>query len=61
MYYVCIGIIFPFLLNAAPHTSQNSLDWKGTYSGIIPGAGPGIEMTVTLDEDSKYTVSRRYM
>ncbi|MVZ66749.1 copper resistance protein NlpE [Sphingobacterium sp. DK4209] len=40
------------------HTSQNSVDWAGTYKGVIPCADcPGIETTVVLNDDLtfKYT------
>ncbi|HLT89939.1 MAG TPA: copper resistance protein NlpE N-terminal domain-containing protein [Woeseiaceae bacterium] len=37
------------------HSSRNSLDWAGTYSGILPCADcPGIETTVTLHADGRY-------
>jgi len=37
------------------HTSQNALDWAGTYSGVLPCAScPGIETTVTLDADGSF-------
>ncbi len=40
------------------HNSQNSVDWAGTYKGVIPCADcPGIETTVVLNNDLtfKYT------
>jgi len=43
------------------HTSQNSLDWQGKYSGIIPCADcPGIETTVTLNSDNTFTYTGVY-
>lgn len=38
------------------HTSENSLDWAGTYQGVIPCADcPGIETTIVLNEDGTFT------
>jgi heat shock protein HslJ len=43
-------------------TSRNSLDWAGTYSGVLPCAScPGIETTVTLKADGSYERSRLYI
>lgn len=43
------------------HTSQTSLDWSGTYKGVIPCADcPGIEMTVKLSEDQKIEIKSVY-
>jgi uncharacterized lipoprotein NlpE involved in copper resistance len=37
------------------HTSQNSLDWAGTYAGTLPCADcKGIEATVVLNTDQTY-------
>ena len=44
------------------HSSQNALDWDGTYSGIMPCADcAGIETTLTLNRNSTYKLSTRYM
>jgi uncharacterized lipoprotein NlpE involved in copper resistance len=44
------------------HTSRNSLDWAGTYSGVLPCADcPGIETDVTLHSDGNYESSMRYI
>ena len=46
----------------AAHNSRNSLDWAGTYRGILPCAScPGIETIVTLNVDGTYTSSARYL
>lgn len=46
----------------AAHNSENSLDWAGTYEGVIPCADcPGIEMKVTLNQDNTYKMSMDYM
>jgi uncharacterized lipoprotein NlpE involved in copper resistance len=41
--------------------SQNSLDWKGTYSGVIPCADcDGIRVQITLN-DNTYQMSYQYL
>jgi len=43
------------------HTSENALDWNGTYEGVIPCADcPGIETDLTLHEDKTYSLSILY-
>lgn len=43
------------------HTSENALDWNGTYEGIIPCADcPGIETKLTLNEDKTFELSVLY-
>ena len=43
------------------HTSQNSLDWAGSYTGVIPCADcPGIETTVTLNSDGTFSYKGVY-
>jgi len=42
--------------------SQNSLDWAGVYTGVIPAAsGPGINVTITLRFDLSYEVLYEYI
>lgn len=44
------------------HTSQNSLDWWGTYTGVLPCAScEGIKTTVTLTRDLNYTMKAVYL
>jgi uncharacterized lipoprotein NlpE involved in copper resistance len=44
------------------HTSQNSLDWQGTYEGTVPCADcPGIKTTVVLDDDGTFKYSAEYL
>ena len=41
--------------------SQNSLDWQGTYYGLLPCADcPGIETVVTLNTDGTYVMTSHY-
>lgn len=43
------------------HTSQNSVDWAGTYSGMLPCADcDGIETTLELTNDNEFILRQRY-
>lgn len=43
------------------HTSQNSVDWMGTYQGTTPCADcPGIETTVKLYKDDTFSYKATY-
>jgi len=42
--------------------SMTSLDWNGTYAGIVPCADcEGIETTLTLNQDMTYTIITNYL
>lgn len=44
------------------HTSRNSVDWDGSYQGVLPCADcEGIETTVILGKDLSYTVRTKYL
>jgi hypothetical protein len=44
------------------HTSENSLDWAGTYEGVAPCADcPGIETRLTLNRNGTYVLVSRYL
>ncbi|WP_020402151.1 copper resistance protein NlpE [Gracilimonas tropica] len=44
------------------HTSQNSLNWSGAYSGILPCAScEGIENALVLHSDGSYSLSLTYL
>ena len=44
------------------HTAANSLDWSGTYQGVIPCADcEGIQTVVTLNKDMTYAFSATYL
>lgn len=44
------------------HTAETSLDYKGTYTGTFPAADcPGIEVTLTLHPDGKFTEHDKYI
>lgn len=43
-------------------SSRLSLDWPGTYSGVLPCAScPGIDTQVTLNADGSFELSMRYI
>ena len=42
------------------HTSRNSLDWAGTYTGVLPCADcAGLKTTLTIRSDSSYHLETR--
>jgi len=44
------------------HTSENALDWQGTYQGTLPCADcQGIETTLTLMTNKTYTLTQTYI
>lgn len=44
------------------HSSMNSLDWAGTYKGVVPCADcEGIETALTLGKDMNYSISTVYL
>lgn len=44
------------------HNAENSLDWAGTYKGVLPCADcQGIETTLTLNKDYTYLLQRKYL
>lgn len=44
------------------HTTRNSVDYAGTYKGVIPCADcEGIEVELTINMDSSYTHSMKYL
>jgi len=50
-------------LGADPaHSSRNSLDWAGTYEGVLPCADcPGIQTRLTLNRDESYELRTLYL
>jgi copper homeostasis protein (lipoprotein) len=43
------------------HNSKNSLDWQGTYWGVLPCADcSGIRTAITLQKDGYYRMKTRY-
>lgn len=44
------------------HNAKNSLDYVGTYKGVLPCADcEGIETTITLNQDETYTSTTKYL
>lgn len=44
------------------HNARNSLDYLGTYKGVLPCADcEGIETTITLNKDETYTKQTKYL
>lgn len=44
------------------HTSKNSLDWAGSYKGVLPCADcDGLQMVITLSKDETYKMSAKYL
>lgn len=44
------------------HNSANSLDWQGTYKGVLPCADcKGIETVITLNDDKTYIRKMSYL
>ncbi|MGN7709278.1 MULTISPECIES: copper resistance protein NlpE [unclassified Chryseobacterium] len=47
---------------AAGDTSENALDWAGTYEATIPCADcPGIKTSLTLNNDKTFSISEEYL
>lgn len=47
---------------ATPDNSANSLDWPGTYTGVVPCADcEGIETSISLSPDLKFVFKTRYL
>jgi uncharacterized lipoprotein NlpE involved in copper resistance len=50
---------------AAPvdmHNSRNSLDWAGTYEGVLPCADcPGIKTRLMLNNDGRFELNTQYL
>ena len=46
----------------AAHTSQNALDWDGTYRGFLPCADcEAIQTTLSLKKDLTFTLKTRFL
>lgn len=44
------------------HNAENSLDYQGTYKGVLPAADcPGIETTLTLTKSKIFTLHSKYL
>lgn len=48
--------------SAEGDTSENALDWSGTYTAVVPCADcPGIKTDVTLNKDKTFTLNEEYL
>ncbi|WP_370900633.1 copper resistance protein NlpE [Chryseobacterium gossypii] len=46
----------------AAHTTENSLDWYGTYEAVVPCADcPGIKTILVLNKDRTFTITEEYL
>jgi uncharacterized lipoprotein NlpE involved in copper resistance len=44
------------------HTSRNSLDWEGIYTGVLPSDDcEGIDTSISLKKDQTYLLKLRYL
>jgi len=44
------------------HTSRNSLNWEGVYTGVLPSDDcEGIDTSISLDKDQTYLIKLRYL
>ncbi|WP_288448434.1 copper resistance protein NlpE [uncultured Chryseobacterium sp.] len=47
---------------AAGDTSENALDWAGTYEATVPCADcPGIKTSLTLNDDKTFSITEEYL
>ncbi|MFN1217410.1 copper resistance protein NlpE [Chryseobacterium kwangjuense] len=47
---------------AAGDTSENSLDWPGTYEAVVPCADcPGIKTSLTLNNNKTFSITEEYI
>ncbi|WP_228455384.1 copper resistance protein NlpE [Chryseobacterium sp. Tr-659] len=47
---------------AAGDTSENALDWAGTYEAVVPCADcPGIKTSLTLNNDKTFSIKEEYL
>jgi copper homeostasis protein (lipoprotein) len=52
----------PAMVETVGDTSANSLDWNGTYKGVVPCAScEGIKTTLTLNEDLSFILLTQYL
>ena len=57
-----VAITESSIMPDAAHTSQNSLDYAGTYTGVLPCADcPGIKTEITLNADGFFTKKMTYL
>ncbi|SIT20794.1 Uncharacterized lipoprotein NlpE involved in copper resistance [Chryseobacterium ureilyticum] len=48
--------------SAAGDTSENALDWNGTYEAVVPCADcSGIKTSLTLNDDKTFNITEEYL
>ena len=48
--------------SAMGDTSENALDWNGTYTAVVPCADcPGIKTSLTLNTDKTFSMTEEYL
>ncbi|AZB25041.1 copper resistance protein NlpE [Chryseobacterium bernardetii] len=48
--------------SAKGDTSENALDWNGTYEATVPCADcPGIKTSLTLNKDKTFSITEEYL
>ncbi|WP_228445340.1 copper resistance protein NlpE [Chryseobacterium nakagawai] len=48
--------------SALGDTSENSLDWSGTYEAVVPCADcPGIKTSLTLNNNNTFSITEEYL
>ncbi len=48
--------------SAPGDTSENALDWPGTYDAVVPCADcPGIKTSLTLNNDKTFSITEEYI
>lgn len=58
----CSSKVQKEIMTPDKHTSQISLDWAGTYKGILPCTDcEGIETTLRINRDSTFQLIRKYL
>ncbi len=49
-------------ISAKGDTSENALDWNGTYEATVPCADcPGIKTSLTLNKDKTFSITEEYL
>ncbi len=50
------------ITSATGDTSENALDWDGTYDAVVPCADcPGIKTSLTLNKDKTFSITEEYI
>jgi uncharacterized lipoprotein NlpE involved in copper resistance len=59
---ILVTLLLIGFTSCATMGAKDKIDWQGKYSGRIPAAdGPGIEVQITLNADSTFTIVYDYI